>query len=107
MRYTIKGIQNAEAPATLSLEDSYNVSYLCVTRAYSLGHEETGYPEKKPYSRGDSTTLSINGERSRDPMASAPPVFLEIVSAKWVPDDQGREIVTLTVKDQGRNQDQE
>ena len=81
----MEGIQNAEAPATLSLEDSYNISYLCATRAYSLGHEETGYPEKKPYSRGDSTTLSINGDTSRDPMASAPPVFLEIVSAEMGP----------------------
>ena len=73
----------------------------------SLGDEEKGFSEKRHHSRGDSTQLGIDRESSRDPAASPPPEFLEIISTKWVPDDEGREIVTLTVKDQGRTQKQE
>lgn len=68
-------------------------------KSYSLRDEEKGYAEKKPYNHRDSTPLSIDGETSGDPAASPPPEFLEIISTKWVPDDEGREIVTLTVKD--------
>ena len=73
----------------------------------SLGDEEKGFSEKRQHSRGDSTQLGINRESSRDPTASPPPEFLEIISTKWVPDDEGREIVTLTLKDEGRTQNQE
>ena len=74
-------------------------------KSNSVGDEESGYSEKKPYSRGDSAPLGIDRDTSRDPAAS-PPEFLEIISTKWVPDDEGREIVTLTVKDQEGNHDQ-
>lgn len=61
--------------------------------------EENGYSEKKPYNHRDSTPLSIDRETSGDRPASPPPEFLEIISTKWVPNDEGRELVTLTVKD--------
>ena len=73
----------------------------------SAGDEEKGYSEKSPYGRAFSTPLGIDRENSRDPAASPPPEFLEIISTKWVPDDESREIVTLTVKDEGGNQKQE
>ena len=73
----------------------------------SHGDEEKGFSEKRHHSRGDSTQLGIDRESSRDPAASPPPEFLEIISTKWVPDDEGREIVTLTLKDEGRTQKQE
>ena len=73
----------------------------------SRGDEEKGFSEKRQHSRGDSTQLGINRESSRDPTASPPPEFLEIISTKWVPDDEGREIVTLTLKDEGGTQNQE
>ena len=73
----------------------------------SHGDEEKGFSEKRQHSRGNSTQLGINREASSDPTASPPPEFLEIISTKWVPDDEGREIVTLTLKDEGRTQDQE
>lgn len=68
-------------------------------KSNSLRDEEKGYSEKKPYNHRDSTPLSIDRETSVDPAASPPPEFLEIISTKWVPDHEGREIVTLTVKD--------
>ena len=73
----------------------------------SHGDEEKGFSEKRQHSRGDSTQLGINRESSRDPTASPPPEFLEIISTKWVPDDEGREIVTLTLKDEARAQNQD
>ena len=73
----------------------------------SHGDEEKGFSEKRQHSREDSTQLGIDRESSRDPTASPPPEFLEIISTKWVPDDEGREIVTLTLKDEGRSQSQE
>ena len=73
----------------------------------SHGDEEKGFSEKRHRSRGDSTQLGIDRESSRDPAASPPPEFLEIISTKWVPDDEGREIVTLTLKDEGGTQKQE
>ena len=75
-------------------------------KIHSLGDVEKGHSEKSPYGRGYSTPLSIDRETSRDPGASPPPEFLEIISTKWVPDDEGREVVTLTVKDQEGNQNQ-
>ncbi len=73
----------------------------------AVGDEEKGYSEKSPYGRGFSTPLGIDRETSRDPATSPAPEFLEIISTKWVPDDEGREIVTLTVKDEGGNKKQE
>ena len=73
----------------------------------ALGDEEKGFSERRHYSRGDSTQFGIDREPSRDPAASSPPEFLEIISTKWVPDDEGREIVTLTVKDEAEDQKQE
>ena len=73
----------------------------------SHGDEEKGFSEKRQHSRGDSTQLGIGRESSSDPTASPPPEFLEIISTKWVPDDEGREIVTLTLKDEGPTQSQE
>ena len=70
----------------------------------SVADEEKGYSQKKPDSHRDSTPRSIDRETSRDAVASPPPEFLEIISTKWVPDDEGREIVTLTVKDQGQKE---
>ena len=76
-------------------------------KIHSHGDEEKGFSEKRQHSRGDSTQSGIDRESSRDPTASPPPEFLEIISTKWVPDDEGREIVTLTLKDEGRTQNQE
>ena len=75
-------------------------------KSRSLGDVEKGHSEKSPYGRGYSTPLGIDRETSRDPWASPPPQFLEIISTKWVPDDEGREIVTLTIKDQEGNRNQ-
>ena len=69
--------------------------------------EEKGYSEEKPYGLGYSALLGIDRETSRGLVAPTPNEFLEIVSTNWVPDDEDREIVTLTVKDKGRNPDQE
>lgn len=68
-------------------------------KSKSFRDEEKGYSGKKPYNHIDSTPLSIDRETSGNPAASPPPEFLEIISTKWVPDEEGREIVTLTVKD--------
>ena len=76
-------------------------------KIHSHGDEEKGFSEKRQHSREDSTQFGIDRESSRDPTASPPPEFLEIISTKWVPDDEGREIVTLTLKDEGRSQSQE
>ena len=70
----------------------------------ALRDEEKGYPARVPYRRGDSTQLSIDRESSKD---TPPPEFLEIISTKWVPDEEGKEVVTLTVKDQEGDQKQE
>lgn len=72
-----------------------------------LGDEEKGYSERSTYGRRHSTRSDIDREISRDSAASAAPEFLEIISTNWVPDDEGREIVNLTVKDGGRKADQE
>ena len=66
--------------------------------------EETGYLEEKPYGPGYSTQFGPDREASR---GSLPPTFWEIISTKWIPDDEGREVVTLTVKDRGGKQNQE
>lgn len=63
--------------------------------------EEKGYIEEKSHSLAYSPPLGIEREASRGSAAFPPPEFLEIISTKWVPDDEGREIVTLTVKDAG------
>ena len=75
-------------------------------KSRSQADEEKGHSEKSPYDRGYSAPLGIDRETSRDPGASPRPEFLEIISTKWIPDDEGREIVTLTVKDQEGNQNQ-
>lgn len=69
--------------------------------------EEKGYLEEKPYGLGYSDRLGIDRETSRGSVAPTPNEFLEIVSTNWVPDDEDREIVTLTVKDRGGKPDQE
>ena len=73
----------------------------------SHGDEEKGFSEKRQHGREDSTQLGMKREFSGDPTGSPQPEFLEIISTKWVPDDEGREIVTLTLKDEGRTQNQE
>ena len=69
--------------------------------------EEKGYSEEKPYGLGYSALLGIDRETSRGSVAPTPNEFLEIISTNWVPDDEDREIVTLTVKDRGGKPDQE
>lgn len=69
--------------------------------------EENGYFEEKPSGLGYSTPLSIDREISKGLTAFPPPEFVEIISTKWVPDDEGREIVTLTVKDGGNKPHQQ
>lgn len=69
--------------------------------------EEKGYSEEKPYGLGYSALLGIDRETSRGSVAPTPNEFLEIISTNWVPDDEDREIVTLTVKDKGGKPDQE
>ena len=90
---------------TGDFEPRKRVRYIIPLRhqSSSAGDEEKGYSEKSPYDRAFPTPPGIDQQTSRDPAASPPPEFLEIVSTKWVPDDEGREIVTLTVKDQGGN----
>ena len=66
--------------------------------------EENGQFEEKTYNFGYSAAPGIDRETSRG--SAAFPPLLEIISTKWVPDDEGREIVTLTVKDEGGKPDQ-
>lgn len=68
--------------------------------------EENGHFEEKTYSFGYSAATGIDRETSRGSAALPSHEFLEIISTKWVPDDEGREIVTLTVKDEGGRPDQ-
>ena len=68
--------------------------------------EEKGYFEDRPRGFGYSTPLAER-KTSRGSAPLPPPEFLEIISTKWVPDDEGREIVTLTIKEGEGNPDQE
>ena len=68
--------------------------------------EEHGNLEEKAYNFGYSAAPGIDRETSRGSTAFPSHEFLEIISTKWVPDDEGREIVTLTVKDEGGRPDQ-
>ena len=68
--------------------------------------EENGHLEEKAYHFGYSAAPGIDRETSRGSASFPSHEFLEIVSTKWVPDDEGREIVTLTVKDEGGRPDQ-
>ena len=70
------------------------------------GDEENGHLEEKAYSYGYSAASGIDRETSRASAAFPSHEYLEIISTKWVPDDEGREIVTLTVKDEGGRPDQ-
>ena len=63
--------------------------------------EEKGYLEENSYGLGYSAPLGRDRETSGASAAFSPQELLEIISTKWVPDDEGREIVTLTVKDGG------
>ena len=63
--------------------------------------EEKGYLEEKSYGLGYDIPLGKDQDTSGGSAAFSPPELLEIISTKWVPDDEGREIVTLTVKDGG------
>lgn len=77
---------------------------------YKTNHpkdEEQGYFEEKPYGLGYSTSLGIDQETSRGSAAVIAPKPLEIISTKCVPDEEGREVVTLTVEDEGEKMDQE
>ncbi len=67
--------------------------------------EEKGYFEEKSHGRGYSAPFGIDRE-TRGSAAFPPQELLEIISTKWVPDDEGRENVTLTVKDGGEKPDQ-
>lgn len=69
--------------------------------------EEKGYIREEPDSLAYFPPLGIDREASRGSAAFPPPEFREIISTKWVPDDEGREIVTLTVKDAGGKAGQE
>ena len=105
-RYSDKRLHH---PGTGDFEPRRRLRYTIPLRnkIHSHGDEEKGFSEKRQHSREDSTQIGINRESSRDPTASPPPEFLEIISTKWVPDDEGREIVTLTLKDEERFQSQE
>ena len=70
------------------------------------GDEENGHLEEKAYNFGYSAAPGLGRETSRGSAAFPSHEFLEIISTKWVPDDEGREIVTLTVKDEGGRPDQ-
>ncbi len=66
--------------------------------------EEKGLGEEKEYNTGNFTPPGRRGrENSRGSSAFLLPKLLEIVSTKWVPDDDGREVVTLTTKDGAAN----
>lgn len=68
--------------------------------------EEKGYLEEKQYGLGYSPLPGIDRETSKG--STAPPnEILEIISTNWVPDDENREIVTLTVKDRGGRPEQD
>ena len=69
------------------------------------GDEENGHLEEKAYNFGYSAASGIDRETSRG-SAAFPSHDLEIISTQWVPDDEGRKIVTLTVKDEGGRPDQ-
>ena len=62
--------------------------------------EEKGFVEEKEYNTGYFTQRGRRDrENSGGSSALLPPKLLEIVSTKWVSDDDGREVVTLTTKD--------
>lgn len=63
------------------------------------GDEEKGFEEKQRHDSGYFTPSGRERGSSRSSSALLPPELLEIVSTRWVPDDDGREIVTLTTKD--------
>ena len=69
--------------------------------------EEKGYLEEKRNGLTYSPPLGAHRETSRGSAAFPPQELLEIISTKWVPDDEGREVVTLTIKDAGGKADQE
>ena len=69
--------------------------------------EEKGYSEEKANGLGYSTSRGIDQKTSSGSAAVLQPKSWEIISTKCVPDEEGREKVTLTVKDEGENPDQE
>lgn len=61
--------------------------------------EEKGIKEDEGPNIGYLRPAALDRENSRGSLALALAEYLEIVSTQWVPDDESREIVTLTVKD--------
>ena len=70
--------------------------------------EEHGVIDEKGHDAGNPTRPGIEREISRGGAPYGPDDLYEIISTQfWVPDDEGQEVVTLTVKDDTANRKQE
>ena len=70
--------------------------------------EEQGILDEKGHDAGNPTRPGIEREISRGGAPYGPDDLYEIISTQfWVPDDEGQEVVTLTVKDDTENRKQE
>ncbi len=70
--------------------------------------EEHGTLDEKGHDAGNSTRPGLEREISRGGAPYGPDDLYEIISTQfWVPEDEGQEVVTLTVKDDTANRKQE
>ena len=70
--------------------------------------EEQGILDEKGHGSGNPTRPGLEREISRGGAPYGPDDLYEIISTQfWVPDDEGQEVVTLTVKDDTANRKQE
>ncbi len=70
--------------------------------------EEHGIVDEKGHDAGNPTRPGLEREISRGGAPYGPDDLYEIISTQfWVPDDEGQEVVTLTVKDDTANRKQE
>ena len=70
--------------------------------------EEQGILDEKGQDAGNPTRPGLEREISRGGAPYGPDDLYEIISTQfWVPDDEGQEVVTLTVKDDTANRKQE
>lgn len=70
--------------------------------------EEHGILDEKEHNAGNSARPGLERDVSRGGPPYGPDELCEIISTQfWVPDDDGQEVVTLTVKDDAANRKQE